>query len=292
MDPVLIPPPDSISKSQLKPAALPAKAAAPSILDDRHRMSRMAERIFRGVRFLCSGLLDNTAFQEVSLGQEVSVIFTANTPLVYRCRADNAPEGSTATIGLSKVRQKRRIASSIRIGEGFGRYFSVSGLFQLFMKTKSNATGPLLNATKPVTLTSGQGYLVRWRVSGKAATIDEFIEDQAKHVSANDLSVLKNFSGRLVDKLNETTPDDYPGMHEAVYAIVRVLEAPASLELKDPLPHWLAEIGFAACYFLERFDLIPDHFPEIGLIDDSLIVQRVIERNQHLFKTVLAPAGE
>jgi len=50
--------------------------------------------------------------------------------------------------------------------------------------------------------------------------------------------------------------------------------------VKDPLPRWLAETGFAAGYFLKRFDLIPDHLPEIGLADDALILRRVIERNQ------------
>jgi uncharacterized membrane protein YkvA (DUF1232 family) len=42
----------------------------------------------------------------------------------------------------------------------------------------------------------------------------------------------------------------------------------------------LRETGFAAAYFLKKFDLIPDHLPEIGLADDALILRRVIERNQ------------
>jgi uncharacterized membrane protein YkvA (DUF1232 family) len=49
---------------------------------------------------------------------------------------------------------------------------------------------------------------------------------------------------------------------------------------KDPLPTWLAEAGFAAGYLLKRYDLIPDHLPGIGLADDVLILQRVIERNE------------
>jgi hypothetical protein len=285
MKPALIPPPDSICTSTVRSDALPQASAAPSIiLDDRHRVGRNTDRFFRGVRFLFSGLLDNSALQEVSLGREVSVIFTTNAPLVYRCRPDNASDGPTPAIPPSAVRQKRRIASIIRIGGTFGGYFTVSRLFELFMKTKSKATGPLLSAAKPVTFVCGQGPAIAWRVSGKAVTIDEFIENQAEQVNSSDLRVLKSFSGRLVDKLKETNPDEYPGMHEAVYAIVRVLESPASLQVKDPLPRWLAETGFAASYFLKSFDLIPDQFPEIGLADDSLIVQRVIERNQDLFR--------
>jgi hypothetical protein len=285
MKPALIPPPDSICTSTVGSDALPPEGAAPSItLNERRRLRRIAEPFFRGVRSLFSGLLDNSAFQEVSLGREISVIFTTNAPLVYRCRADNASDGLTPAIPPPAVRQKRRIASIIRTGRRFGRYFTVSRLFELFMKTKSKATGPLLSAAKPVTFVCGQGPAIAWRVSGKAVTIDEFIENQAEQVNSSDLRVLKSFSGRLVDKLRETNPDEYPGMHEAVYAIVRVLESPASLQVKDPLPRWLAETGFAASYFLKRFDLIPDQFPEIGLADDSLIVQRVIERNQDLFR--------
>ena len=41
-------------------------------------------------------------------------------------------------------------------------------------------------------------------------TIHEFIEDQARHVNSTDLRVLESFSGRLLDKLKETSTDEYP----------------------------------------------------------------------------------
>ena len=65
-----------------------------------------------------------------------------------------------------------------------------------------------------------------------------------------------------------------------MYLIVQVLESPSVQRTKDPLPTWLAELGFAASYLLKRFDLIPDHVAGIGLADDALILQRVIERNK------------
>ena len=111
-------------------------------------------------------------------------------------------------------------------------------------------------------------------------SIDEFIQDQAQEVNSTDLRVLENFRGRLLDKLSEAKSDEYPGLREAVHLIIGVLESPAARQAKDPLPRWLAEIGFAAGYLLKRFDLIPDHLPEIGLADDALILQRVIERNR------------
>jgi uncharacterized membrane protein YkvA (DUF1232 family) len=148
------------------------------------------------------------------------------------------------------------------------------------MKPKSKSTELHINPSMLTTLEFGQVSPTEWRVSGKIMTIDEIIEDEARQVNSTDLRVLENFSGRLLDKLKESKSDMYPGLREAVQVIVWVLESPAAEQAKDPLPRWLAEIGFAAAYFLKRFDLIPDHLPEIGLADDALILQRVIERNQ------------
>ena len=111
-------------------------------------------------------------------------------------------------------------------------------------------------------------------------TIDAFIEDQAQHVNSIDISVLGEFSGRLLDKLKEANAIEYPGLQEAVQVIIQFLESPAAQQAKDPLPRWMAETGFAAGYLLKRFDLIPDHVAGIGLADDALILQRVVRRNQ------------
>jgi uncharacterized membrane protein YkvA (DUF1232 family) len=99
-------------------------------------------------------------------------------------------------------------------------------------------------------------------------------------VNSLDISVLGAFSGRLLDKLKESNAVEYPGLQEAVYVIIRFLESPAAQEAKDPLPRWMAETAFAAGYLLKRFDLIPDHVAQIGLADDALILQRVVQRNQ------------
>ena len=148
------------------------------------------------------------------------------------------------------------------------------------MKPKSKSTEPLVSSDKPATAQFGQVSESVWRVSGKTMTIDEFIEDQAQRVNSLDVSVLGAFSGRLLDKLKESNAVEYPGLQEAVYVIIRFLESPAAQEAKDPLPRWMAETAFAAGYLLKRFDLIPDHVAQIGLADDALILQRVVQRNQ------------
>ena len=111
-------------------------------------------------------------------------------------------------------------------------------------------------------------------------TIDEYIENQRPDMHATDLRVLGTFTGRLVDKRKETDANKHTGLQDAVQTIVHVLESQAAQQAKDPLPVWLAEIGCVAGYLLKRYDFIPDHVPSIGLADDVLILQRVIERNQ------------
>jgi uncharacterized membrane protein YkvA (DUF1232 family) len=148
------------------------------------------------------------------------------------------------------------------------------------MKPKSKSTEPLSNSSNPSTAQFGQVSPSAWRICGETITIDEYIKDEAQDVNSTDLRVLVTFTGRMLDKLKEANANEYPGLREAVHVIVQVLESPTVQQAKDPLPTWLAETGFAAGYLLKRYDLIPDHLPEIGLADDALILQRVIERNQ------------
>ena len=99
-------------------------------------------------------------------------------------------------------------------------------------------------------------------------------------MDAIDLWVLAGFGGHLLQKVKGENADDYPGLREAVYLIVQALESPAARQAKDPLPHWLAEIAFAAGYLLKGFYVIPDRLPDIGLADDVWVLHRIIERNQ------------
>jgi uncharacterized membrane protein YkvA (DUF1232 family) len=44
------------------------------------------------------------------------------------------------------------------------------------------------------------------------------------------------------------------------------------------------EIAFALLYFLKGADRIPDTVPEIGLLDDAMIVQLVLQRNAAMLR--------
>jgi uncharacterized membrane protein YkvA (DUF1232 family) len=137
----------------------------------------------------------------------------------------------------------------------------------------------------------GKVSLNAWRVSAKAVTIDEFIDQQRKEITSSDLRAISTLGQQLLDKLNETNAKDYPGLRNRINLIVRLLDSPPAKEAKDPLPAWLAEVGVAAVYLLNRYDLLPDHLPEIGLADDALIVARTIERNNAEVRGTLDPGS-
>jgi uncharacterized membrane protein YkvA (DUF1232 family) len=156
------------------------------------------------------------------------------------------------------------------------------------MKLETKGTGPIGTLWGSIPAARGRASCDAWNVSGKTLTIDEFIEYHRQRVDAIDLCVLAGFGGHLLQKVKGENADDYPGLREAVYLIVQALESPAARQAKDPLPHWLAEIAFAAGYLLKGFYVIPDHLPDIGLADDAWVLHRIIERNQLELHSALA----
>ncbi len=71
--------------SAFKSDAVPPRGAAASIISDEgDRLIRSAHNFFRTVQVFLSRSIDSSPFQEVSLGREVSIIFTSNGSLIYR----------------------------------------------------------------------------------------------------------------------------------------------------------------------------------------------------------------
>jgi uncharacterized membrane protein YkvA (DUF1232 family) len=125
-----------------------------------------------------------------------------------------------------------------------------------------------------------KGPINIWKVFGKQVTIDEFIDEGSACVDAAGFrDALRWLPGRLWEKLESINAEEYPDLREAVQVIIRTLESPEAWQAKSPLPRWLAEVAFGARYFLKRFDLIADHLPEIGLVDDAQLLARILERN-------------
>jgi uncharacterized membrane protein YkvA (DUF1232 family) len=119
-----------------------------------------------------------------------------------------------------------------------------------------------------------------WKVAGRPATIDEFIEDGASRLDPIGFhQSRRSLMNRLREKLVNNDFETFPELGEAVEQIIEVLRLPEAWQANEPLPSWLAEAAFGARYLLKRFDLIEDHLPEIGLADDALLLARILERN-------------
>jgi hypothetical protein len=113
----------------------------------------------------------------------------------------------------------------------------------------------------------------------KGFTIDKFIDEGGRLVNSADLHALSLQTNQLLNKLKGISPSHYPGLDQAVITIVLVLKSARAKAAVDPLSKHLAEVAFAANYFLKVCDLIPDNTPEIGLADDNALLKRVLARN-------------
>jgi hypothetical protein len=95
-----------------------------------------------------------------------------------------------------------------------------------------------------------------WKVSGKRVTIDEFIEEGSDRVDATGFrNALRSLNDRLREKLESINAEEYPDLREAVHLVIQVLQSPEAWQAKDPLPRWLAEVGFGARYLFEKIRL-------------------------------------
>ena len=140
-------------------------------------------------------------------------------------------------------------------------------------------------SSNAITRNSINQYFLR-----KGFTIDKFLEEGRRLVNADDLRLLSLQTNDLLKKLEGISPSHYPGLDMAVHTIVLVLESPRAKAAVDPLPKHLAEVAFAAQYFLRITDPGLVNTAEIGLALDNDLLKRVLARNQtELAKSVILP---
>jgi hypothetical protein len=92
-----IPEPASIVSSAPDSGAVLLPHSAVSVIPDEEACRpRCWSSFFVAVRAFVSDLIDDSAYQQVSLGREVFVIFTSNGPLVYRAERNNDVQNKPA----------------------------------------------------------------------------------------------------------------------------------------------------------------------------------------------------
>jgi hypothetical protein len=87
-----IPDPASIAPSAPDSRAVPLPAWAASLVGgEQNRPYGNWSNFSVAIRTLASRLIDHSAYRDVSLGREISVIFTSNGPVVYRPETNLRP---------------------------------------------------------------------------------------------------------------------------------------------------------------------------------------------------------
>jgi hypothetical protein len=92
-----IPDPASIAPSTPDSRAVLLRSLAVSAIPDQEKCRpRYWSSFSVAIRAFLSGLIDDSAYQHVSLGREIFVIFTSNGPLVYRAERNNDVQNKPA----------------------------------------------------------------------------------------------------------------------------------------------------------------------------------------------------
>jgi uncharacterized membrane protein YkvA (DUF1232 family) len=135
---------------------------------------------------------------------------------------------------------------------------------------------------KPSLSTPLSRYLTR-RPDAAPAHLTEYLTEGAALVSAADLAALGGLLPELDAKVARITESD---------RFRRRLEALALYfrETTHEAPE-RREAAFALYYFLKGYDLVPDHVPHVGLLDDALLVEAAFNRNVHALRAHWAERG-
>jgi len=114
--------------------------------------------------------------------------------------------------------------------------------------------------------------------------LSNFIESQSRALSIEDLRQLMVNLPALRERIAKIPRRTYAHLADQLeFLCLFVGEQVAKLSPGlDTNP--VAEAAFATIYFQREIDLIPDPIPGIGLLDDAIIVDLVLRRQDHAFQ--------
>lgn len=108
-----------------------------------------------------------------------------------------------------------------------------------------------------------------------AGSPSEQVAQGARKVSAHDLAGLVNLLPLIADKATRAVKSIH--LRRRLDQLARYFvetERQGATEARR-------EVAFGLFYFLKGHDVIPDTVPELGFLDDALLVEAVVARNQH-----------
>jgi uncharacterized membrane protein YkvA (DUF1232 family) len=114
--------------------------------------------------------------------------------------------------------------------------------------------------------------------------LTHFIRSQASALSLSDLDWLMVNLPSLRKRLTKPPLRTYPYLADQLEFLCRFVEQKIAGRSPDLAEDAVAEAAFALLYFQRSTDLIPDPIPDMGLLDDAIIVGLVLRRQAHAFK--------
>lgn len=128
-------------------------------------------------------------------------------------------------------------------------------------------------------------YLSHKPGSGRFLNPTIYITAGAALANPVDLAGLRRLLPQVRKKTAAITDSDR--LRRRLEVLTRFFEETAP----EPAPAESREVAFVLYYFLKGYDLIPDMVPDVGLVDDALLIDNVLQRNLHALQTHWAACG-
>jgi uncharacterized membrane protein YkvA (DUF1232 family) len=117
-------------------------------------------------------------------------------------------------------------------------------------------------------------FLSENRRTGHLPNPSAYITDGTANVTADDLTGLQSLLPQVRSKAEKIT--ESMRLRRRIELLATYFEETSAQAVSTER----RETAFVLYYFLKGFDLIPDTTPTIGLLDDALLVETVLRRNQ------------
>jgi Protein of unknown function (DUF1232) len=116
------------------------------------------------------------------------------------------------------------------------------------------------------------------------AELNSFIQSQVTGLSVVDLERLTTDLPVLRKRFTKLGLQTYPYLPDQLEFLCHFIEDRVVRCGSNLTEQPVAEAAFALLYFQRAIDLIPDPIPDMGLLDDAIIVGMVLRRQEQAFK--------
>ncbi len=116
--------------------------------------------------------------------------------------------------------------------------------------------------------------------------LEEYVTHAAQHLTAEEVEeAVRAVPMVKAEAALVEMPRGFPQLPAQVELLCQFIEDVhgGHVSREDAGPAYL-EAAFAVRYFHRKVDVIPDHIPGIGKLDDAVVVQSVLRRNEAIFQ--------